>query len=94
MKIIFSKNQFETAVNFISEKRNESKEYTSEILSTLIKQLVRSSDQFIQTMGFCVVRELNIEDGIEYVHISVDLAFDQKNISYIEKDISENVNLN
>lgn len=94
MKIVFSKNQFESAVNFLSEKRNENKEYLSEVLSALIKELVRTSDLFIQTMGFCIVRELNVEDGIDYIYISVDPSFDQKNISYIEKDISENVNLN
>lgn len=94
MKIVFSKNQFESAVNFLSEKRNENKEYLSEVLSALIKELVRTSDLFIQTMGFCIVKELNVEDGIEYIYISVDPSFDQKNISYIEKDISENVNLN
>lgn len=94
MKIVFSKNQFESAVNFLSEKRNENKEYLSEVLSALIKELVRTSDLFIQTMGFCIVRELNVEDGIDYIYISVDPSFDQKNISYIEKDIYENVNLN
>jgi len=89
MKIIYQKEQFAKTVDMLAEKSNLSKAAFSVVLTKTIKELVRSSESNVATLGFFLNKNYSKDEDIFYIEIYVDASFGIKDTSFIEDNISD-----
>lgn len=90
-KIIYSTQQFKKAVEFLCSK--EPNKDMSNLLSSTIKEFVRSGQPMMATLGFFLIKEEEDEDTA-YVQIYVDPAFGSIDLSFTEDNYYTNRQLN
>lgn len=98
MKIVYNQSQFNKAVEVLSIcsklQPSVAKANYQNILHALIEATSKTEDTMIVSSGFVLIKELDLEAGIDYIQIFVDASYEDTDSNFIELEFQNKSNLN